>query len=90
MTILTDIITFIVGYAPPHPDLTPAAVRIGHAGYAQIMSDLAADPFHQPGGSIVGLRLRIDPNLPDGVWRVSAADDTLIYDNRQPHPVEIP
>jgi hypothetical protein len=87
--VMDAIIQFVGHYSPPWPDLTPAKVRINPGDFTALMTD---STFRRPPTvathSIFGLEVVYDDTLPEGVWRVAASDDTLIYDSRQSGPVK--
>lgn len=85
VAIVTDILAFLGHYRPTGPDLTPARLRVNSVTMYELV-----DPYSDPPGlgearrGLWGLTVVVDYTLPPGVWRVCAADDTLLHDSRSP------
>jgi hypothetical protein len=88
---------FVGRWRPPHPDKVPARIAMHPTAYQRIRMLPAnpsagkfAPPIFHIGPSpenLIGMAVDIDPALEPDVWRVYAADGTLLRDSRSTNEV---
>lgn len=89
-----DLMAFLNGFRPPHPDLTPGQIRVHPGLYNRIISDPTltglgirdTGPPPRP-ARLLGFELIVGNDLPAGVWRVCTRNGTLLRDSRSPNPI---
>lgn len=72
------------------PGLEPHTLKLSHYTYMGLIQYLNAQQAGSYGphvNNLLGLALQTDDFVPAGVWRIHAADGTLLRDSRSTNPI---